>query len=251
MATKILAAADAALARGNWHYPRTGAVKGKVRRWMKSDGSTQRRVRGSSARATAPPSTWERSRPDSWFGAKSRAADSRSWSIRSRRARWRRRSIGTRARTSTAMSSKAGWGHCSATTWSTPDPATSRSSLATSGTLLERRRYRVPDPRDHLAGDVRALLRGVPVGSGRTTGARGDLRARGRHGSCTGPVRGARTAVPAVGDVSARYPSAGRGASTQNSLPSGSARTTHGSSPVCPISALVAPRASNRSTCTS
>src|SRR5438477_10066237 len=40
--------------------------------------------------------------------------------------------------------------------------------------LLERRRNRVPDPRDHLAGDVRALLRGVSVGPGRTTGLRGD-----------------------------------------------------------------------------
>jgi mannose-6-phosphate isomerase-like protein (cupin superfamily) len=68
--------------------------------------------------------------------------------------------------------------------------------------LLERRRYRVPDPRDHLAGDVRALLRGIPVGSCRTTGARGDLRSRGRCGSGTGLVRGARTTVPAVGDVS-------------------------------------------------
>jgi hypothetical protein len=29
MATKILAAADAALASGDWHYPRTGAVKGR------------------------------------------------------------------------------------------------------------------------------------------------------------------------------------------------------------------------------
>jgi hypothetical protein len=218
---------------------------------MKSDGSTQRMVPGSSAGATARPSTWARSRPDPWFGARSRAADPRSSSIRSRRARWRRRSIGIRARTSTAMSSRAGWGHCSARTWSTPDPATSRSSLATSGTLLERRRYRVPDHRDHLAGDVRALLRGVPVGSGQTTGARGALRARGRRGSRARLVRGARTPVPTVGDVSARYPSAGRGASTQNSLPSGSARTTHGSSPVCPISARVAPKASNRSTCAS
>jgi hypothetical protein len=127
---------------------------------------------------------------------------------------WPRHYTVTAVRTSTASSSRAGSEHSSATRSSTERRAPDLQATQTVAHVLERRHRAGPNPRAHLAGGIRTLLRGGgralatgrPTRSKRAQGRCDTVRARSRSRQHPSPNREVRPAFRAGSRVAHPVP---------------------------------------------